>query len=92
MLIGVVHGAAGSAGIALLATASIASRATAVAYLALFGVGTVLGMVTLTTLAAGPLSRLIRGSRWEAAATVVASALSVCLGGWIVLRALLSAP
>jgi high-affinity nickel permease len=48
--VGLVHGLAGSAGIALLATASIPSVRLATFYLLVFGLGTVLGMVGLTVL------------------------------------------
>jgi hypothetical protein len=46
--VGVVHGLAGSTGVALLALTTITSRAGALAYLALFGAGTVAGMTLLT--------------------------------------------
>lgn len=59
-LIGVVHGLAGSAGIALFAATTIASRPLAAAYLALFGMGTMLGMVALTVVMARPLRWTMR--------------------------------
>jgi nickel/cobalt transporter (NicO) family protein len=46
--VGLVHGLAGSAGVALLATASIASAQLATLYLLVFGLGTVFGMIALT--------------------------------------------
>jgi ABC-type nickel/cobalt efflux system permease component RcnA len=48
LVIGVVHGLAGSAAIALLVLTTISSPGWAVAYLAVFGVGTVLGMMLIT--------------------------------------------
>lgn len=48
LIIGVVHGLAGSAAIALLVLSSIRSVRWAVAYLFVFGVGTVLGMMLIT--------------------------------------------
>jgi high-affinity nickel-transport protein len=54
--VGMVHGLAGSAGIALLALGTVRHRALAVAYLLLFGLGTVLGMTALTGLMSLPLA------------------------------------
>jgi len=54
LAIGLVHGLAGSGALVLLATTEIRSRGGALAYLALFGVGTVLGMMTITLILAAP--------------------------------------
>ena len=48
LIIGVVHGLAGSAAIALLVLSTISNVSWAVAYLAVFGIGTVLGMMLIT--------------------------------------------
>lgn len=56
LLIGLVHGLAGSAGIALLAATTIGSRPLAAAYLGLVALGTVIGMVALTVLMSLPIS------------------------------------
>ena len=81
LLIGVVHGLAGSAAIALLAATSIPSRSWAAAYLLLFGLGTVVGMITLTLLLAWSLQRALRGRAMLANRLTAASALlSVALG------------
>jgi high-affinity nickel-transport protein len=56
MAIGVVHGLAGSAAIALLVLATIRDRLWALVYLALFGAGTLLGMMFLTTVMTLPLT------------------------------------
>jgi len=56
LAIGVVHGLAGSAAIALLVLASIHDRVRALLYLALFGAGTVLGMMALTVAMVVPVS------------------------------------
>jgi len=81
MLIGLVHGLAGSAGIAILAATTIGSRAWAAAYLALFGLGTVLGMVALTVVMSRPIGWLMaRDERVRRATTAAAALLSVALG------------
>ncbi len=48
LIVGVVHGLAGSAAIALLVLSTIPNLSWAVAYLAVFGVGTILGMMLIT--------------------------------------------
>ena len=48
LIVGIVHGLAGSAAIALLVLSTIANVRWAVAYLAVFGIGTILGMMLIT--------------------------------------------
>ncbi|MFL6300869.1 MAG: high-affinity nickel-transport family protein [Terriglobales bacterium] len=48
LLIGIVHGLAGSAAVALLVLATIRDARWAIAYLLLFGIGTVAGMMLIT--------------------------------------------
>jgi threonine/homoserine/homoserine lactone efflux protein len=73
LLVGVVHGLAGSAAVALLVLAVIPDTAWALAYLFVFGVGTVAGMTVVTWLIAAPamyaatrVARLQRGIRFAA--------------------------
>jgi high-affinity nickel-transport protein len=60
LAIGVVHGLAGSAAVALLVLATIKSAGMALLYLAVFGAGTVAGMMLLTLAMALPISALSR--------------------------------
>ena len=84
MVVGVVHGLAGSAAVALVAATSISSRGSAVAYLLLFGLGTVVGMITLTVLLAGSLGWALRGRiRLADRLTVASALLSVALGAFL---------
>ena len=55
LLVGLVHGLAGSAAISLLVLATIHDAKWALVYLLVFAVGTVLGMVLLTLGMAGPI-------------------------------------
>ena len=48
LIVGIVHGLAGSAAIALLVLSTISNVTWSVAYLAVFGVGTILGMMLIT--------------------------------------------
>jgi high-affinity nickel-transport protein len=60
LLIGVVHGLAGSAAVALLVLASIKNASWAVFYLAIFGAGTLVGMMLLTAAMAVPIAAFSR--------------------------------
>lgn len=56
VLIGVVHGMAGSAAVALLVMAAIGRTTWALLYLLLFGLGTVIGMMLITLLIGVPFA------------------------------------
>ena len=60
LFVGVVHGLAGSAAIALLVLATIKSPSMALLYLAIFGAGTLAGMMLLTFAMSLPISALSR--------------------------------
>ena len=55
-LVGIIHGLAGSAAVALLVLATIKNPSWAVIYLLIFGVGTIAGMVLITTAMSVPFS------------------------------------
>jgi high-affinity nickel-transport protein len=83
--IGIVHGLAGSAAIALLVLAQIREPLWAVAYLLLFGVGTMAGMMLITSLIAMPFAASHRLPYLNLTLRVVAGVLSLVLGlylGW----------
>lgn len=67
VVVGVVHGLAGSAAVALLVLATISDPRWGLAYLGLFGVGTIVGMLLVTLIVAAPVtlaaSRLAHGHR-----------------------------
>lgn len=80
VLIGLVHGLAGSAGIALWASTTITGTTWAVAYLLLHALGTLLGMVLLTLVIAPPLAWTLRRPRWQSSLSIVAALLNLGLG------------
>jgi nickel/cobalt transporter (NicO) family protein len=82
VLVGVVHGLAGSASVALLAMSTIPSRGAATLYLLFFGAGTVLGMVALTALLARPLAYVMQ-SRVRRIVTIASALTSLGLGVWL---------
>jgi ABC-type nickel/cobalt efflux system permease component RcnA len=75
VLVGIVHGLAGSAAVALLVLSTIRDPQWAVFYLLIFGGGTIAGMMLITALLALPFS--IAGSRfaWLYRSFVVGSGL-----------------
>jgi high-affinity nickel-transport protein len=77
MVVGIVHGLAGSAAVALLVLATIHDARWSVLYLGVFGVGTIAGMMALTTAFALPVAftsrRFDRASLWLTGATGLAS-------------------
>jgi high-affinity nickel-transport protein len=85
VLIGVVHGLAGSAAVALLVLPIIKQPVLAMAYLLLFGAGTIAGMLLITGTIALPLvcgvGRSERARRWLGVAT---GALSFGFGAFLV--------
>lgn len=87
VLVGVVHGLAGSAAAALLVLSTISGAAWGLFYLLLFGLGTVAGMMLLTTAMAWPIAftagRVARTGDWLARATGLGSVL---LGAFVAYR------
>lgn len=91
LLIGIVHGLAGSAAVALLVLAAIPDSRWAIAYLLVFGVGTIAGMMLITVAIASGLAWAgARSTWWARRMTVVSGVISVVFGlviayqiGWV---------
>jgi high-affinity nickel-transport protein len=84
LVIGVVHGLAGSAAVALLVLAAIGNPAWGVFYLAVFGVGTIVGMMLITAAIASPMLYGRNVSQRFAGGLRIASGLvSVAFGCWV---------
>jgi ABC-type nickel/cobalt efflux system permease component RcnA len=66
LIVGTVHGLAGSAAVALLVLATISAPVWAIVYLLIFGLGTILGMMVMTIFIALPFtySGRFRGLNW----------------------------
>lgn len=80
LLVGLVHGAAGSAGLVALAVAATGEPLVAVAYVAVFGLGSILGMAALSWVAAWPLGLARRMGRLRRAVGGAAAAVAITLG------------
>ena len=84
-LVGLVHGLAGSAAVALLVLATVRDPRWACLYLLVFGLGTLIGMALITTSFAMPVASAAQ--RWGGAGRIIrlsTGALSVCFGVWLV--------
>ena len=84
LVVGGVHGLAGSAAAALLVLGAVRDPRWAVAYLVVFGVGTVAGMLAITAALALPLALgVARSARLHPGVTVAAATLSVLFGAFL---------
>lgn len=87
LLVGIVHGLAGSAAATLLITSLIADPLVAVAFLGVFGVGTIVGMAVITAAIAAPAAfaahRIAGVQRWVRRASGL---VSVCFGLYLAQR------
>ena len=84
-VVGMAHGLAGSAAVALLVLATVKDPLWACGYLLIFGFGTLLGMTVVTTGFALPLSAAAR--RWGGSARALrlaTGALSLLFGVWLI--------
>ncbi len=84
LAVGMMHGAAGSAGLLVLAAAA-SSALDGLGYVLAFGVGSILGMATLSFVASYPLALLERSAPWLNAATAAAiGCAAMIIGGRLV--------
>jgi hypothetical protein len=85
LLVGLVHGLAGSGALTALALASMPSLGSGFVYMLCFGLGSVVGMAALSGLIGVPLSRACARLQLRAAALATTGLLSVVVGlawGW----------
>jgi sulfite exporter TauE/SafE len=81
LAVGVMHGLAGSAALVLVAAATMASPWVGMIYIALFGVGSLIGMAMMSFVIAIPLSFTARGlTRLNTALQLVIGLLTTGLG------------
>ena len=87
LLVGSVHGMAGSAALVMLSVQAVPSPASALGYVAVFGLGSVLGMVLFSVAIALPFRlrpRALEGA-WRGLQAALGAA-SIGIGAWVVLR------
>ena len=85
LVVGLVHGLAGSAAVALLVLTTIGEPRWAMAYLVLFGLGTIVGMMLITVVIAAPMTYASRRlTHVERHLRVASGLLSVGFGLFLV--------
>jgi ABC-type nickel/cobalt efflux system permease component RcnA len=82
LLVGLMHGMAGSAALLVLAVSRASSPAAGLAYIALFGIGSMVGMGALSTVIAVPLAVSARWLTWansslQGAVGVITTAIGI---------------
>jgi len=85
LIIGLIHGMAGSAGLMLLMVPTIDSKAVGLLYIIIFGLGSIGGMMLMSFLVGLPFHfTALRFSRFNLVLQVVAGVVSVGLGLYII--------
>jgi high-affinity nickel permease len=81
LAVGIVHGMAGSAAIALLVMTTIPTPLWQIVYILIFGIGTIAGMMLITACIALPISYTSRHfSTWNHRLVYASGLLSLCFG------------
>jgi len=84
LVVGIVHGLAGSAAVALLVLTTIRNPQWSMVYLLIFGLGTLAGMMLLTQLIAVPFAITSqRSGRFHGHLRIASGLLSLAFGGFV---------
>lgn len=84
LAVGIVHGLAGSAAVALLVMTTIREPGWQLCYLLLFGIGTIAGMALITTVLAKPVTHSAKRFSWLGSKLAFASGVLSLIFGLIV--------
>ena len=88
LIVGLMHGMAGSAALILLTLGEINSLWMALAYMALFGLGSMLGMAALSIVIAVPLQRMAKHLTWaHSSLNAMVGIVTVGIGAWVMYNA-----
>jgi len=82
LLIGAVHGLAGSGALTALVLATLPSTAARLTYMALFGLGSTIGMAALSGMLGWPLGRLAKHPALARGISMAVGCISTSLGVW----------
>jgi hypothetical protein len=82
LLVGAVHGLAGSGALTALVLATLTSTTARITYMALFGFGSTLGMAALSGLLGWPVARFGSNRTLARAVSLVVGCTSIVLGVW----------
>lgn len=88
LAVGLMHGMAGSAALILLTLGEIDSLWMALAYMALFGLGSMLGMAALSIIIAVPLQRMAKHLTWaHSSLNAMVGMVTIGIGAWVMYSA-----
>lgn len=88
VLVGMMHGLAGSAALLILTASTVDSPALGLIYIALFGIGSIAGMAALSAVIAVPMSYSARFVTWaNRSLQATVGVATAGLGIWIVVQA-----
>lgn len=82
LLVGAIHGLAGSGALTALVLATLPTTAARLTYMALFGLGSTAGMAALSGLLGWPLARLGAHHSVSRAVSLIVGCVSTMLGMW----------
>lgn len=82
LLIGLLHGLAGSGALTVIVLTELHTTAERLTYILLFGSGSVIGMGFLTGLVGVPLSRAARNPRFATGLLALTGVISLVIGAW----------
>ena len=81
LAVGIVHGLAGSAAVALLVLTTISQPGWAIGYLLVFGIGTIVGMMLITAAIALPFTYTLKHfARLNQGLAIASGAISLSFG------------
>ncbi len=86
VLVGMVHGMAGSAALMLIVLSTISSRPLALLYIGVFGVGSIGGMLLMSTLIGLPFRFTAQHQRLNTIVRTTAGVVSLCFGLFLAYR------
>jgi ABC-type nickel/cobalt efflux system permease component RcnA len=86
VLVGLVHGLAGSAALLLITVSSLSSAWLGLAYIAVFGAGSILGMAALSAVISLPLLGSARFAGWSKALEAVVGVSTILIGAWVLYK------
>jgi ABC-type nickel/cobalt efflux system permease component RcnA len=85
LLVGLMHGLAGSAALLLVTLSTLTSAWLGLAYIAIFGAGSILGMAALSAAIAMPLRAAARVlSGWYNALEAAIAVVTILIGAWVI--------
>jgi ABC-type nickel/cobalt efflux system permease component RcnA len=83
LLVGMIHGMAGSGALMLVVLSTIGSIPLGLAYITIFGAGSILSMMALSTIIGLPFAKAKRSAKLNFVLKYVAGVTTLMIGGWL---------